>query len=178
MKIILTTPTPHIIKKIWSQNRPYNEGSYGVKIPWNKGTFTENCGAQTDFYDIRTPTFMAYEPPPCMPHEPLFYWGWGWSLTCWNRIGRAESQHLDSQPCRCIVFGGGGGSSLVMSLWSMMKTTTNWWSRKSKDWFLRCRSDSWVVAGVAGNIRHRCPGYQFHLPPKIRLHKRLRCSFP
>ena len=26
-----------------------------------KGTSTEKCGAQTDFYSIRTPTFTAYE---------------------------------------------------------------------------------------------------------------------
>ena len=43
LKIILTTPTPHISKKcdpnIWHKN----DGSYGIKIPWNKGTFRMWC---------------------------------------------------------------------------------------------------------------------------------------
>ena len=38
---------------------PINEGSDGVTIPLNKGTFTEKNGVRTDFCGIRTPTFMA-----------------------------------------------------------------------------------------------------------------------
>ena len=59
-----------------------NEGSYGVKIPWNKGTSTENV--------VHEPTFMAYELRLLWHTNPLFYaiWtvfvgGWGWSLACW-----------------------------------------------------------------------------------------------
>ena len=56
---------------------PWNEGSYGVKISWNKGTFTKNV--------VHKPTFMAYElrllwhtnPPPFMPYEPFFLLGVG-----------------------------------------------------------------------------------------------------
>ena len=32
--------------------------------------FHRECGEQTGFYGIRTPTFMAYE-PPFMPYEPF-----------------------------------------------------------------------------------------------------------
>ena len=49
---------------------PYNQRSYGVKIPWNKGTFTERIWCtnrllwhtNSAFYGIRTPTFMPHEP--------------------------------------------------------------------------------------------------------------------
>ena len=47
---------------------PYNEGSYGLKIPWNKGTFTENV--------VHEPTFMAYELPLLRQTNPPFYAIW------------------------------------------------------------------------------------------------------
>ena len=48
---------------------PQNEGSYGVKI----GDFHREYGAWTDFYGIRTPTFMAYK-PRLSYHMSRFYW--------------------------------------------------------------------------------------------------------
>ena len=47
---------------------PWNEGSYGVKIPWNKGTFTENV--------VHEPTFMAYELRLLWHTNPPFYAIW------------------------------------------------------------------------------------------------------
>ena len=40
-------------------------GSYGVKIPWNNGTFTANM--------VHKPTFMAYELRPLWHTNPDFY---------------------------------------------------------------------------------------------------------
>ena len=47
---------------------PYNEGSYGVKIPWNKGICTENV--------VHEPTFMAYELRLLWHMDPPFYTVW------------------------------------------------------------------------------------------------------
>ena len=53
LKIILTTPTPHISKKYDPKICHKMRGPYGIKIPSNKGTSTENV--------VHEPTFMAYE---------------------------------------------------------------------------------------------------------------------
>ena len=42
-----------------------------------KGLHSE-CGARTDLYDRRTPTFMAYE-PRLLRHMSRFLLGSGWS---------------------------------------------------------------------------------------------------
>ena len=46
----------------------YNEGSYGVKIPWNKGIFTQNV--------VHEPTFMVYELRLLWHTNPDFYAIW------------------------------------------------------------------------------------------------------
>ena len=61
---------------------PKNEGSYGVKSPWNKGTSTENM--------VYEPTFMAYKLRLLWHTNPDFYAIWavfigrGWSSICWG----------------------------------------------------------------------------------------------
>ena len=70
LKIILTTPTPHISKNM----TPKYAIKWGVvwrtnPLKWRD--FHRECGARTDFHGIRTPTFMAYETPPFMPNEPF-----------------------------------------------------------------------------------------------------------
>ena len=67
--------------------------------------FHRECGARTDFYGIRTPTFMAYE-PPLLRHMNRFYWGWGWSLICWKFVP-------------AIVLG--GSSQGLKNLWKVVK---------------------------------------------------------
>ena len=67
MKTISTTPTP-ILAKMPPQNMLSNEGSYGVKIPWNKGTFTQKM--------VHEPTFMAYELRLLWHASPNFYAIW------------------------------------------------------------------------------------------------------
>ena len=57
------------------------------KIPWKKGTSTENV--------VHGPTFMAYElrllwhtNPPFMPYEPFLLGVGGWSLKFWSLLLR------------------------------------------------------------------------------------------
>ena len=85
--------------KDWNENNsdhphpPYEQKNmtpkYAIKwgVVWRTNPlkwrdFHRECGARTDFYGIRTPTFMAYG-PPLLRHMNRFYWGWGWSLICW-----------------------------------------------------------------------------------------------
>ena len=83
MKIILTTPHPHICKNI--------PPKYAIQcgFVWHKSRlrsrdFYRKYGIRTQKYSIRTP-------PRFMPYDP-FYWGWGWSLICW--IKRVEDVAL------------------------------------------------------------------------------------
>ena len=41
---------------------PCNGGSYGIKVGKNQGISTENMAYGPNFYGIRTPPFMPYEP--------------------------------------------------------------------------------------------------------------------
>ena len=90
MKTILTTPTPHSSKTYDPKIcRKINEGSYGVKIPRYKGTFTEKL--------VHEPTFVAHKlrllwhtNPDILRHMSHFYWGWGWSSICWAFLSITE----------------------------------------------------------------------------------------
>ena len=65
MKTILTTPTPHISKKHDPKICHQMGGSYGAKIPRNKGTFTGNL--------VHEPTFTAYGLRLLWHTNPDFY---------------------------------------------------------------------------------------------------------
>ena len=69
-------PPPPIVAKNMPQNMPSNEGHVPRKS-------LEIKGLSHDCYDIRTPTFMAYE-PRLLCHMSRFYWGWGWSSLYWS----------------------------------------------------------------------------------------------
>ena len=55
---------PHVSKKVWPPNMPYNEGSYGIKIPClseeSKDFHRLLWHTNPNLYGIRTLTFMAY----------------------------------------------------------------------------------------------------------------------
>ena len=96
MKIILTTPTPHISKKYAPKICHKMRGRMAYKSLEIKGLSqrmwcTNRLLRRTnsDFYGVRGP-------PPFMPYEP-FLLGWGWSLICWINIfeGRADRCSAD-----------------------------------------------------------------------------------
>ena len=75
-------PPPPILAKNMLPKYAIKWGSYGVKIPRNRGTFTENLAHE--------PAFMAYKlqllwhtNPDFTPYEP-FLLGVGWSSICWK----------------------------------------------------------------------------------------------
>ena len=58
VRIILTTPTPHICNK-YPHNMPYNRGSVWHKRPLKSRDFYREYGIRTQKYGIRTPPFHA-----------------------------------------------------------------------------------------------------------------------
>ena len=120
---------PKISNKKCPQNMPENEGSYGVKIPWNKGTFTENMvyeptfmayelrllwHTNSVFYGIRTPSFLAYEPRLlCHVRYELFLFGGGGGLQYIEIMPHQHLSHSNATPLvsrysccatRCRIF--------------------------------------------------------------------------
>ena len=61
-----------------------------------------------DFYrksGIRTPKIW-HTKPPLLCHMNRFYWGWGWSLICWELTDDEDHRTIiNSVQTRCIVKG-------------------------------------------------------------------------
>ena len=55
-------PHPPYSQKLCPQNMPYNGGAHGIKVGENQGISTESVACGANFYGIRTPPFMPYEP--------------------------------------------------------------------------------------------------------------------
>ena len=82
LKIILTTPTPHISKKYDPKICHKMRGRMAYKSLEIKGLSQRMwCTnrllrhTNSDFYGVRTPLLC---------HMNRFYWGWAWSLICWT----------------------------------------------------------------------------------------------
>ena len=145
---------------------PQNGGSYGVKIPWNKGISTENV--------MHEPTFTAYElrllwhtDPPLLCHMNRFYWGWGWSLICWdvtllNSVEQKEpSQHnLQQRSWITISIVSSGTISEVIFF-----VTAKSWGR-SMYRALCGHNYITIVTALAINITLKCPNSCTDLKPK------------
>ena len=101
LKIILTTPTPHISKRYGPKICHKMRGRMAYTSLEIKG-FHRECGTRTDFYGIRIPTFMAYE-SRLLHHMNRFYWGWGWSSIYWqSRKIRFSKENLVNSVLCCF----------------------------------------------------------------------------
>ena len=82
LKTISTTPNPRSAKDVPSKDA----------IKWGVGCRKKSLEitgpsqriwcTNSDFYGIRTPTFMPFE-PRLLCHMSGLYWGWGWSSIYW-----------------------------------------------------------------------------------------------